>query len=165
MWTSKELWSYILGLFFISALLRLLPHPPNMTPIGGISILSGVYLRGYLRYLLPIIPMILSDLYLGFSSITLWVYLSFMTITGFTSLTKSTSVLTIGVSSLIFFFLSNLGVWSLGGYGYTLEGFISCYIMALPFLLNTLIGDLVWTKLFESLGVSLYRRGLTPQGL
>lgn len=165
MWTSKELWSYILGLFFISALLRLLPHPPNMTPIGGISILSGVYLRGYIRYLLPIIPMILSDLYLGFSSITLWVYLSFMTITLFTSLTKSTSIATIGVSSLIFFFLSNLGVWSLGGYTYTIQGLITCYVFALPFLLNTLIGDLVWTKLFESLGVSLYRRGLTPQEL
>jgi len=165
MWTSKELWSYILGLFFISALLRLLPHPPNMTPIGGISILSGVYLKGYLRYLLPIIPMILSDLYLGFSSITLWVYLSFMTITLFTSLTKSTSVLTIGVSSLIFFFLSNLGVWSLGGYTYTIQGLITCYVFALPFLLNTLIGDLVWTKLFEALGVGLYRKGLTPQEL
>jgi hypothetical protein len=162
---NKELILYIVGLFFISALLRLLPHPPNMTPIGGIAILSGVYLKGYLRYLLPIIPMILSDIYLGFSSITLWVYLSFMTITLFTSLTKRTSVSTIGVSSLIFFFLSNLGVWSLGGYGYTLEGFISCYIMAVPFLLNTLIGDLVWTKLFESLGVSLYRKGLTPQEL
>ena len=162
---NKELTLYIVGLFFISALLRLLPHPPNMTPIGGIAILSGVYLKGYLRYLLPLIPMILSDLYLGFSSIILWVYLSFMTITGFTSLTKKTSVSTIGVSSLIFFFLSNLGVWSLGGYTYTIEGFISCYIMALPFLLNTLIGDLVWTKLFESLGVSLYRKGLTPQEL
>ena len=165
MWTSKELWSYILGLFFISALLRLLPHPPNMTPIGGISILSGVYLRGYIRYLLPIIPMILSDLYLGFSSITLWVYLSFMTITLFTSLTKKTSVSTIGVSSLIFFFLSNLGVWSLGGYTYTIQGLITCYVFALPFLLNTLIGDLVWTKLMEGLGVGLYRRGLTPQEL
>lgn len=160
---SKEVWSFIVGLFFISALLRLLPHPPNMTPIGGIAILSGVYLKGYLRYLLPIIPMILSDMVLGFSSITLWVYLSFMTITLFTSLTKRTSMATIGVSSLIFFFLSNLGVWSLGGYGYTWEGFISCYLMAVPFLLNTLIGDLVWTKLMEGFGVTLYRKGLIPK--
>jgi hypothetical protein len=88
-----------------------------------------------------------------------------MTITLFTSLTKSTSVLTIGVSSLIFFFLSNLGVWSLGGYTYTIQGLITCYVFALPFLLNTLIGDLVWTKLMEGLGVGLYRRGLTPQEL
>jgi len=50
---NKEWISFVVGLFFISALVRLLPHPPNMTPIGGISILSGIYLRGYLRYLLP----------------------------------------------------------------------------------------------------------------
>ena len=162
---SKEVWSYIIGLFFISALLRLIPHPPNMTPIGRIAILSGVYLRGYLRYLLPIIPMILSDLYLGFSPITLWVYLSFMTITLFTSLTKKTSVSTIGVSSLIFFGLSNWGVWSLGGYGYTLEGLVLCYTMALPFLVNTLVGDLVYTKLLEGITKALYYKGLIPQSI
>ena len=160
---SKEVLSFIVGLFFISALLRLIPHPPNMTPIGGIAILSGVYLRGYLRYLLPIIPMILSDLYLGFSSITLWVYLSFMTITLFTSLTKKTSISTIGVSSLIFFFLSNLGVWSLGGYGYTFAGLVLCYTMAVPFLVNTLVGDLVYTKVIQAIGHTLYSKKLVPQ--
>lgn len=160
---SKDLILYLIGLFFISTLLRLIPHPPNITPIGGISILSGVYLRGYLRYLLPIIPMILSDFLLGFSSITLWVYLSFMTITLFTSLTKKTGVLTIGVSSLIFFGLSNWGVWSLGGYGYTLEGLLLCYTLALPFLVNTLVGDLVYTKLLEGISNTLYYKGLIPQ--
>lgn len=160
---SKDLILYLIGLFFIAASMRLIPHPPNVTPIGGIAILSGVYLKGYLRYLLPIIPMILSDFLLGFSPITLWVYLSFMTITLFTSLTKKTGVTTIGVSSLIFFGLSNWGVWSLGGYGYTFEGLVLCYTFALPFLVNTLVGDLVYTKLLETLGITLYRKGLIPR--
>jgi hypothetical protein len=143
-WT-KEVWGYIIGVFLISTLLRLIPHPPNVTPIGGIAILSGVYLKGYLRYLLPIIPMILSDLYLGFSSITLWVYLSFMMITLWSQYRKDTSIGTVFGSSMIFFCLSNLGVYLLGGYGYTFEGLILCYTMALPFLTYTLIGDVIWT--------------------
>ena len=161
-WT-KEVIGYIVGLFFISALLRLIPHPPNMTPLGGISILSGIYLRGYLRYLLPLIPMILSDIYLGFSPITLWVYLSFMMITLFTQWRKDTSFQTIFGSSMIFFLLSNLGVYLLGGYGYTFEGLVLCYTMAVPFLVNTLVGDLVYTKVIQAIGYTLYSKKLVPQ--
>ena len=162
---NKELLSFIVGLFFISALIRLLPHPPNMTPIGGISILSGIYLRGYLRYLLPIIPMVITDTILGFSSITLWVYLSFMSITLFSSIMKKTSLLTLLGSSTIFFFLSNLGVYSLGGYGYTLKGLILCYTMALPFFINTIISDLFYTKVIEGIGKYSYRKSLIPKSL
>lgn len=159
----KDLILYLIGLFFISALLRLIPHPPNMTPIGGIAILSGVYLRGYLRYLLPIIPMILSDLYLGFSPITLWVYLSFMIITLFSQYRKDTSIKTVWGSSMIFFGLSNLGVYLLGSYPQTLEGLILCYWMALPFLTYTLIGDLIWTYTLKGIVEYLYSKKLVPR--
>ena len=160
---NKEWISFVVGLFFISALIRLLPHPPNMTPIGGISILSGIYLRGYLRYCLPIIPMVISDFFLGFSFISLWVYLSFMSITLFSSFMKSTSLVTILGSSTIFFLLSNLGVYSFGGYGYTLEGLILCYTMAVPFFINTIIGDLVWTKLIEGIGYTFKHYNFIPK--
>jgi hypothetical protein len=162
---SKEVGSFIIGLFLISALVRLIPHPPNMTPIGGIAILSGVYLRGYLRYLLPLIPMMITDILLGFSSITLWVYLSFMMITLFSSWMKKTSLVTLLGSSTIFFLLSNLGVYLLGGYPQTFQGLLLCYTMALPFFFNTIIGDLIWTKGFEDIGQGLYRKRLIPQGI
>jgi len=134
-----------------------------MTPIGGISILSGIYLRGYLRYLLPIIPMVISDFFLGFSMISLWVYLSFMSITLFSSYMKDTSYKTILGSSMIFFLLSNLGVYSFGGYGYTMEGLILCYTMAVPFLVNTIVGDLVYTKLIEGIGYTFKHYNLIPK--
>lgn len=141
---------FIVGLFFISALLRLVPHPPNMTPIGGLAIFSGLYLRGYLGYIIPLVPMILSDLVLGFSPITPWVYLSFMMITLFVQWRKTASIKTVLGASMIFFGLSNLGVYLLGGYGYTIQGLILCYTMALPFLGNTIIGDFLFTHLFLS---------------
>lgn len=162
---SKDFILYLIGLFFISALLRLIPHPPNMTPIGGISILSGIYLRGYLKYLLPLIPMVLSDIFLGFSSITLWVYLSFGIITLFSQWKGRTSISTIFGSSMIFFLLSNLGVYLLGGYGYTLQGLILCYTMAIPFLGYTLIGDLIWVYTLKAITQTLYYKKLVPYRL
>jgi len=47
------------------------------------------------------------------------------------------------LASLIFFLLSNFGVW-LNWYPRTIEGFISCYTLALPFYKNTIMGDAVF---------------------
>ena len=162
---KKENILFIVGLFFISALLRLVPHPPNMTPIGGLAIFSGLYLRGYLGYIIPLVPMILSDLVLGFSPITPWVYLSFVMITLFVQWKKTASIKTVLGSSMIFFLLSNLGVYSLGGYTYTFQGLIMCYTMALPFFLNTLIGDVIWTWTLKGIGEWVWTKKLVPQGI
>lgn len=51
--------------------------------------------------------------------------------------------------TLIFFVFTNFGVWSLGSYGYSLNGLISCYILALPFYGNTLISTLLFSFIIE----------------
>lgn len=160
----KEWIGFIIGLFFISVLIRWLPHPPNLTSIGAISILSGRYfssLWGKLGF--PLLTMVVSDSLLGFSLITPFVYLSVVMISLFSHWRKSVSVGTVLGSSMIFFLLSNLGVFILGGYGYSWEGLLLCYTMAIPFFWNTLIGDLLWTGILYFLGSRLYTRGWIPK--
>jgi len=88
--------------------------------------------------------MFISDLFLGFSSITMFVYLSFMMISYIGINSKTITNGTILGSSLLFFLLTNLGVFLLG-YPHTIQGLITCYTLALPFLVNTIIGDLFFT--------------------
>jgi hypothetical protein len=50
------------------------------------------------------------------------------------------------LSSVLFFIISNIGVWIFGElYDLTGDGLAKCFIMALPFFKITLIGDLFWT--------------------
>jgi len=57
--------SAIIGL---AALSRLLPHPPNVTPIAAMALFAGAHLRNWrIAFLLPMAAMFLSDLALGFT--------------------------------------------------------------------------------------------------
>jgi hypothetical protein len=48
-------------------------------------------------------------------------------------------------SSMLFFIISNFGVWiSSGMYAKTWSGLIECYIMAIPFYQNSMAGDVVF---------------------
>ena len=51
-----------------AAALRLVPHPPNFTPIGAMALFSGAYLgrRGAIALVAPLGALLLSDLVLGF---------------------------------------------------------------------------------------------------
>ena len=140
----------ILILFvFFAALLRVLPHPPNFAPVTALALFSGVYFSNrYLAIIVPILAMTLSDIVLGFYSISYWVYGSFILVTLFGMVAKSIKIKSIFISSLIFFFFSNLGVWILG-YPKTLEGFILCYTLAIPFLTYSLLGDLFFSLVLK----------------
>ena len=48
-------------------------------------------------------------------------------------------------SSILFFILTNFGVWIMGGYSYTFNGLVLCYTMAIPFFINTLAGTLLFS--------------------
>lgn len=140
----------ILILFvFFAVLLRVLPHPPNFAPVTALALFSGVYFSNrYLAIIVPILAMTLSDIVLGFYSISYWVYGSFILVTVFGMVAKSIKIKSILISSLIFFFFSNLGVWILG-YPKTLEGFILCYTLAIPFLTYSLLGDLFFSLVLK----------------
>ena len=135
----------ILSLIVLAVITRLLPHPPNVAPITGIALFGGSrFDNKWIGFGLPLLCMFITDLFLGFSSITMFVYLSFMIISYIGINSKTISNGTILGSSLLFFLLTNFGVFLLG-YPHTIQGLLTCYTLALPFFVNTIIGDLFFT--------------------
>ena len=71
----------VISLVIFAVVSRLIPHPPNFTPIGGIAIFAATrFYNKKLALLIPIITLFISDIFLGFSFITFFVYLSFLLI-------------------------------------------------------------------------------------
>lgn len=136
----------IIAIIMLAAVLtRLVPHLPNFTPVTAIALFGGLYISNkILAYALPLIIMFISDIFLGFSSITLFVYAGFMLLTLIGTLRKKPNILTIFMGSLSFFIVTNFGVWLLG-YPKTWTGLVECYTLALPFFRNSLLGDFFYS--------------------
>jgi len=125
----------------VAAIFRLLPHLPNATPIAAMALFSGVYFTNKkYAFIIPLLAMFLSDLFLGFSMITLFVYVAFILVGYIGIASKKMNIKTILISSLSFFIITNFGVWLIG-YPKTLNGLMECYTLAIPFFRNSLIGD------------------------
>jgi hypothetical protein len=60
------------------------------------------------------------------------------------------------VASVLFWIISNAGVWLTGSL-YTLDyaGLLQCYTLAIPFLKNSLMGDLFWLSMLTLASLSL----------
>ena len=124
---------------------RLFPHPPNVAPITGIALFAGQRFGDKrLAFIIPILCMLISDLFLGFHSTMPFVYLAFICISFLGIYSKNIHNSTILTSSTLFFVVTNFGVWLLG-YPNTMAGLISCYTLAIPFFINTILGDLFFT--------------------
>lgn len=135
----------IITMVLMAVATRLLPHPPNVAPITGIALFAGhQFGNKRLALIIPILCMFISDLFLGFHSTLPFVYLAFISISFLGIFSKNIHNGTILTSSTIFFIVTNFGVWLLG-YPNTLAGFISCYTLAIPFFINTILGDLFFT--------------------
>ena len=131
----------IISLIFLAVITRLLPHPPNFTPITGIALFAvNTFSDKKLAFLLPLLCMIVTDFFIGFHSIVPFVYLSIIGISCVGYFSNKISSVTILKSSFLFFIISNFGVW-LVGYPNSIAGFLACYTMALPFFVNTILGD------------------------
>lgn len=138
---------FVVSLIFFAILSRFLPHPPNFTPIAAIALLSTKgFANRWIAFLIPIVSLFISDLFLGLHTAIPFVYGSFILIALLGRYVKKINILTVLLSSSIFFLVTNLGVWLLH-YPLSVEGIFQCYILALPFFLNTVIGDLVYGAL------------------
>ncbi len=140
-------------LVIFSALTRIVPHPYNFTAIGAIALFSGANLNRK-NYWIPFLALFLTDTYLGFHNTMVYVYGSFALIiaVGYFIRKKQNIITLTGasiLSSIIFFIVTNFGVWQLWGslYPHTWQGLIACYIAGIPFFKNTLLGDLIYTAL------------------
>lgn len=146
-------------LILLGAACRLLPHPMNFTPVLAVALLGGATLPRPLAFAVPLGAMLLSDLALGYSwgRMNVVIYACFAVGVGlgrWLLREKRTWGRTLGAmlaGSTLFFLVTNFVVW-LGpmmapphDYAHTLAGLVKCYVMALPFFRNALVGDLCWT--------------------
>jgi hypothetical protein len=150
---------------------RLIPHPPNFTPVGAVALLGGAAVSDRrLAFGLPLAIMLVSDLALGVLagdlSITFHhtmpvVYLAFAinVCLGMRLRQRRTVPRLVGVTlagALQFFILTNFAVWALTPwYAKTWVGLVECYLAALPFFQYQLLGDFAYvTVLFGALALA-----------
>lgn len=142
-----------LAIVLLAVVARLIPHPANFAPIGGLALFSGTHFKNKLAVLIPLLAMTVSDIFLGFHPTIVYVYISFTIIFLIGTKIKNKSFLRFVFASLfsssIFFLVTNFGVWQTGTmYDKTLYGLLQSYIMGIPFFRNTALGDLFYTVSF-----------------
>ena len=161
---KKEI--FPISLILILAFARLIPHPPNFTPIIAVALISGYFFKNInLSLLILLVAMLLSDLFIGFYENMIFVYASLLLITFvFHKISKKINFKNLFIycfaGSLIFFIVSNFGVWVLGSpgvldvaYERNLSGLVECYILAIPFFGNTFLSTLI----FAYPGIFIYK--------
>jgi len=145
---------YPLGVILILTFSRVIPHPPNFTPIISMALLSGYFFSNiYLSIIILLFSVLLSDFFLGFYENMLFVYFSILLINlVFFSISYKINFKNLYIfsflGSLIFYIITNFSVWATGNlYEKNLAGLIDRYILALPFFKNTLISTLFYSYL------------------
>jgi hypothetical protein len=148
----------LVAMIVAAAATRLLPHPPNLTAIGAVALFGGAYFsRRWQALLVPLAAMLLSDVVLTFTLYSggglSWEPVTYVCFT----LTVGLGLLLHGkvgigrvalaaiAASVMFFLVSNFAVW-MGGKMYSLDaaGLVACYVAALPFAQNMLLGNLLY---------------------
>lgn len=149
---------------------RLLPHAWNFAPIVAIGLFSGSYLGRNFAFIVPVLAMFLSDMFLGFYSwqVNLTVYFA-MALSGAIGLVIKSRKNPVSISvasiagSTIFFLMTNAAVWYFGTmYSPSIDGLIASYNAGLPFFRNALLGDFFYTSaffgIFEAVRYFAYRQ-------
>ena len=142
-----------IGIFIALAASRFIPHPPNFTSLLALSFYVPALLG--VRYLPALVlSFLITDLFIGFHSVTLFTWGSVILI-GLCSKFFLSSIYTRIVGSLLgafmFYLITNFGVWSMGSYGYTIEGIILCYTLAIPFFAYSLISTFLFSGIIEGI--------------
>lgn len=155
----------ITGFIVFAALTRLLPHAYNFTPLGAIALFGAAYFTDKKwAFIVAIAAFWISDLLLNnityaayydgftwFTSGMLYTYgsIAMIVVLGYYLLKKITFGRVLGGAlgaSVIFFIVSNFGVWiSSSMYPLSLEGLIACYTAAIPFFHYTIAGNVVYS--------------------
>lgn len=141
-----------IGIFLALAASRLIPHPPNFTSLLALSFYLPV-LFGIKFLPILLISFILTDFIIGFHNVMFFTWGSVILIGLMSKFFKSNIINRVSgalLGACLFFIITNFGVWTIGSYGYTLEGLIICYTMAIPFFAYSLISTFVFSGLIET---------------
>ncbi|MBX3436323.1 MAG: hypothetical protein KF861_02450 [Planctomycetaceae bacterium] len=160
---DPRIW-FLGGLIVVSAAVRLVPHPPNVTPAAALALLAGAMLGSRAAAVaVPFAALLLSDLAIGLfhrsdfalhrSQIFVYGAFALIALLGRSLQNHRRRPLRIAAASLaasaLFFAVTNFGVWLLGDmYGRTPAELVRCYVQAIPFFGNTVVGDLAFSMLF-----------------
>jgi hypothetical protein len=148
---SKPRLAAITCLILIAAASRVIPHPPNFTPVTAIALFGGAYFtRKWLAFFVPLSSLFLSNLILGYAgSYVMYASFALIVSVGFLLRRRRTAKAIAAAalaSSVLFFLLTNFGVWFFDSmYPKTGAGLILCYTAAIPFFKNTLLGNAIYT--------------------
>lgn len=141
-----------LGIFIALAITRFIPHPPNFTSLIALSFYVPALFG--LRYLpVVIISFAVTDLFIGFHNTILFTWGSVLIIGLISNFFNRSIVFRIsGALSgvMVFYLITNFGVWLGGMYGTSFDGLIMSYIMGLPFFGYNLISTFIFSALIES---------------
>lgn len=149
---------FCLSWLFILVLGRMVPHLPNMTPTLSLCVFGMWWLRQKFFFLFAIFAIEVSDFilakYYGYSAFGYWsifndssyLLIMFATYIFHSHFPRFFSLQLFSlVACLFFWFWTNFGVWLFSTmYPHTFTGFTACYVLALPFLKNALIADVIW---------------------
>ncbi|MBI4669057.1 MAG: hypothetical protein HY747_07700 [Elusimicrobia bacterium] len=156
---------YYLGIVILGAAARIIPHPPNFTPTGAIAFFSGSkIINRWIALCVPLAIMILSDAFIGWHQTMPFVYGSFLLCVLLGQRLGQGNVgrlAGLGLSSVVFFITTNLGVWLVSGmYPHTAGGLAACYWAAIPFFRNELAANLIYGGAFYAAAHLIEKRGL-----
>ena len=170
------------GLTVLSALGRLVPHAPNVTPVGGSCLFAGSRIAGLWAYLLPLAVMVATDpivgraggAHSGYTPISPLIYAAFMINVWIgRRMVRTVTPTRVGAAAFLcstqFFLLTNFGYWIEGvslhypGVTASFSGLMTAYVDALPFWGRTLAGDLLYSAAIFGLYELLVRRTATSK--
>lgn len=157
---------FVLVLILVAAFSRIIPHPHNFTPVGGIAVFGSYFLgRKIWAFLVPLFSLWLSDLFINniiypiqypqyYEGFTLfgsyWVYGSFLLMIPIawgllSTFTLPRLALTGFSTASLFFLVTNFGSWLNNPiYPQNFSGLLTSYVAGLPFFQNTLLGDICY---------------------
>ena len=147
----KEL-KVFFGIFLCLAASRFIPHPPNFTSLIALSFYVPVFF-GIKFIPVVLISYVLTDIVLGYHNTLLFTWGSVVIIGFFSKFFFSTMIRRLGgalLGATLFYILTNFGVWATGYYGYTLNGLVASYFLALPFFGYTVISTFVFSVFIET---------------
>ncbi|MEZ5084397.1 MAG: DUF6580 family putative transport protein [Bacteroidales bacterium] len=146
---------FIGSIILFGAMMRLIPHWPNFTPIAAMALFGGATLRKkHLAFVIPFAALLLSDVFLGFHRWMITVYVSFALVVMIGIMLRNrikvgTVLLATLSSSLLFFVITNFATWiGTPMYPKNIVGLMECYAAGLPFLNNGILGDLFFSTVF-----------------
>lgn len=141
-----------IGVLIALSASRFIPHPPNFTSLIALSFYVPAIFG--IRYIpVVILALLFTDLIIGFHSTMLFTSGSIILIGLISEYFNKSILFRISgafTGAVIFFLISNFGVWLGGSYGYNIDGFLSCYILALPFFGYTVLSTLIFSVIIET---------------